>query len=200
MISRTFHHAGWLLVGAGIFFSPDQLGQRLINRGDYRQAATTFRDPAWQGIAWYRAGEFEKAEMAFARTGGAAAELNRGNALVMLGKYDLAVQRYDRALELHPDWKDAQINREIAATRAERVRQQGGDMGDQKVGADEIRFDRKGENKRGQETEVSSEKVNSDAAMQAMWLRRVQTQPADFLKAKFAFQLAGSDDAQEDQP
>ncbi|HIE98204.1 MAG: hypothetical protein ABGZ53_25045 [Fuerstiella sp.] len=33
----------------------------------------------------------------------------------------------------------------------------------------------------------------SDSAMQALWLRRVQTKPADFLKAKFAYQLATGD-------
>jgi len=30
----------------------------------------------------------------------------------------------------------------------------------------------------------------SDRALQAMWLRRIQTKPADFLRAKFAYQLS----------
>jgi hypothetical protein len=30
----------------------------------------------------------------------------------------------------------------------------------------------------------------SDAQLQALWLRRVQTNPADFLRAKFAYQLS----------
>ena len=85
-----------------LWFTPDQQAQRLMNRGDFPAAAETFRDPLRQGVAWYRAGEFEKAEQAFARSGTPEAEFNRGNCLVMLGKYEAAVERYDRALELKP--------------------------------------------------------------------------------------------------
>ena len=62
-------------------------------------------------------------------------------------------------------------------------------MGDQKLGADEIRFDKKPDSG-GQETEVREDAPASDAALQAMWLRKVQTRPAEFLRSKFAYQLA----------
>ena len=155
----------------------------------FEAAAEAFQDPMRQGIAWYRAGEFEKAEASFARVATPEAEFNRGNALVLLGEYEAAVERYDRALQLRPGWEPATTNREIAAARAERLEQTGGDMGDQKIGADEIVFDRKN-NQDGQETEVDGGQPLSDAEMQALWLRRVQTKPADFLKAKFAYQSA----------
>ena len=57
---------------AGIWFTPDQQGQRLLSRGDFEQAAGTFQDPMWIGVAWFRAGEFEKAEQAFARVASAS--------------------------------------------------------------------------------------------------------------------------------
>jgi len=107
----------------------------------------------------------------------------------MQGKYEAAIERYDRALDLRPEMKDAQVNREIAAARAKKVERQGGDMGDQLLGADEITFD-KASNAEGQETETIGEQPLSDAQMQAMWLRRVQTKPAEFLKSKFAYQFA----------
>jgi Ca-activated chloride channel family protein len=173
----------------GLWFTPDQLGQRRMKRGDFLAAAETFRDPLWQGVAWFRGGEFAKAEQAFARVTTSEAEFNRGNCLVMLGKYEAAVTRYDRAIELRPDWEDARINREIAAARAKLVELRGEEMGDQKLGADDITFD-KGKKNGGQETQVEGEPVLSEAEMQALWLRRVQTKPADFLKAKFAYQLA----------
>lgn len=174
---------------SGLWFTPDQQGQRRMQRGDFPAAAETFRDPLWQGVAWFRGGEFGKAEQAFARVATPEAEFNRGNCLVMLGKYEAAVARYDRALELRPDWEDARINRDIAAARARLLERQGGEMGDQKLGADDITFD-KGQKSGGQDTEMDSEPMLSEAEMQALWLRRVQTKPADFLKAKFAYQLA----------
>ena len=85
------------LTWSGLWFTPDQQGQRRMKRGDFQAAAETFRDPLWQGVAWFRGGEFDKAEQAFARVATPEAEFNRGNCLVMLGKYEAAVARYDRA-------------------------------------------------------------------------------------------------------
>ncbi len=180
---------------AGLWLTPDQQAQQLFRNGDYEAAAETFQDPMWQGVSWYRAGEFEKAEAAFARIATPEAEFDRGNCLVFQGEYDAAIERYDRALELRPGWEDAQVNRDIAALRAERVRQTGGDMGNQTLGADEIVFDKE-KGSEGQETQMEGQEL-TEAQMQAMWLRRVQTRPADFLKAKFAYQDAFSDEVSE---
>ena len=179
------------LTWSGLWFTPDQQGQRRMKRGDFAAAAETFRDPMWQGVAWFRGGEFAKAEQAFARAATPEAEFNRGNCLVMLGKYEAAVARYERALELRPEWEDARVNRDIAAARARLIERRGEDMGDQKLGADDITFD-KGKKRGGQETQIEGEPVLSEAEMQALWLRRVQTKPADFLKAKFAYQRAAA--------
>lgn len=181
-----------ILIGfswVGLWYSPDQLGQRLFNQGEFQDAAMTFQDPYRQGIAWFRAGEFEKAEQSFARVGTPESEYNRGNCLVMLGKYEAAVGRFDRAIQLNPTWEDAQINREIAATRAKLLEQKGGDMGDQKIGADKIVFD-KSKKSEGEETQTDEVAPLPASAVQELWLRRVQTKPASFLKAKFAYQLA----------
>ncbi len=178
---------------SGLWFTPDQQGQRLMKCGEFETAAQTFRDPMRIGVAWFRAGEFEKAEQAFARVATAEAEFNRGNCLVMRGKYKEAIERFDCALELRADWEDPQVNRDIAIARAEVTKQEGGDMGDQKLGADEIVFD-KNKQPGGQDTETKANQPLSDSAMQEMWLRRVQTKPADFLRAKFAYQLATGDE------
>jgi Ca-activated chloride channel family protein len=179
------------LIGAitwsGLWRTPEQQAQRLMDDADFAGAAPGFRSPMRQGAAWYRAGEFENAEQAFARDASAEAEYNRGNCLIMQGKYTAAVERFDRALELRPNWSDAIVNRDIAAARI--LNDQGGDMGDQKLGADEMRFDRK-KGQDGQETKLTGDEPVSDNAMQAMWLRRVQTKPADFLRAKFSYQYS----------
>lgn len=177
---------------SGLWFTPDQQGQRLMNRAEFQAAAETFHDPNHRGVAWFRAGEFEKAEQAFARIETPESEFNRGNCLIMQGKYEAAVERFDRALELNPAMSDARINRDIAVARAKLVEKKGGDMGQQEIGADEIVFD-KNKNTGGQDTESKGSQPLSDSEMQALWLRRVQTKPADFLKAKFAYQLSNGE-------
>ena len=177
-----------VLTWSSLWFSPDQQGQRLMRSDNFQQAAETFADPMRQGIAWFRAGEFKKADQSFARLITADALYNRGNARIMLGQYDDAIKSFDQALKKRPDFADAKTNREIAIARAKLTKSEGGDMGDQKLGADEIRFDK--QKSGGQETIVEKQQAVSDATMQSLWLRRVQTKPAEFLKAKFAYQLA----------
>ena len=178
-----------IITWAGLWFTPDQQGQRAFDRGDFAAAANAFQDPFRQGVAWYRAGEFEKSAQAFARRDSAEADFNQGNAWLMLGKYDTAIACYGRALTKRDGWEEAQENRDLAAARAKMIEQKGGDQGDQKIGADQIAFDKKKSND-GQQTELSGDSASSDAGLQALWLRRVQTRPADFLKAKFSYQLA----------
>lgn len=172
----------------GLWLMPDQLGQRLMRQGKFAEAAEAFQDPMRIGAAWYRAGEFKKAEAAFAQIDSPEAAFNRGNSLIFLGQYEEAVKQFDRALANRPGWTAAITNRKIAQLRAEALKSEGGDMGDQKIGADEIRFDAE-KGKGGQETQTEKQELSKEE-MQALWLRRVQTNPADFLKAKFAYQHA----------
>lgn len=174
---------------AVLWFTPDQQGKRHFQRGEFAGAANAFQDPLWQGMALYRAGEFEKAARAFARRDTPEAHFNQGNAWLMNGKYDAAIASYERALTKRPDWKEAKENRDLAAARAALVKNEGGDMGDQTLGADEIKFDNRRRDS-GQDTEVNTEQAATDQSVQALWLRRVQTKPADFLKARFSYQEA----------
>jgi Ca-activated chloride channel family protein len=175
----------------GLFLTPDQQAQRLVDRGQYKEAAAQFSDPMRKGIALYRAGEYESAARAFSHFNTAQGHFNRGNALVMLGSYDDAVKAFDRSLQLLPNWAPATENREIARLRGERTRQEGGDMTGGKLGADDIVIEPgKGKKQLGQTEVTSGGGEMSDQELQALWLRRVETKPADFLRAKFAFQHA----------
>ena len=174
-----------------LFFTHDQQAQRLFDQGRYKEAAALFGDPMRQGAALYRGGDYKSASQAFARIDTPESRFNRGNALLMLGKYEDAVKAYDRALELKPDWKKAEDNREIARVRGERTKDKGGDMTGGKLGADEIVVETgKGKSQSGQTEVTSGGDKMSDQEIQALWLRRVETKPADFLRTKFAFQLS----------
>lgn len=180
--------AAWSIGWSNLWSTPDQRGRHLMAEGRYSEAADAFADPMWQGIARFRAGDFKEAAQIFGGMDTAGAAYDQGNALVMLGKYDEAVARYDRALALRPGWADAEANRTLAGLRGDRVRQAGGDAGDQREGADQIVYDRDRKDQSGQPTEVAGASM-TDEAVRALWLKRVQTRPADFLKARFAWQL-----------
>jgi Ca-activated chloride channel family protein len=59
-----------------------------------------------------------------------------------------------------------------------------------KLGADEIRFDDTGRvDQGGSDVLMEKEKLATDQTMRSAWLRRVQNDPAEFLSARFAYQL-----------
>ena len=176
-----------------MFVTPDQQAQKLYEQERYAEAAERFTDPYRQAAALFRAGEFKRAASIYAGLDSPEAAFNHGNALIMQGKYEEAVKRYDRALALRPGWEDARINREIAALRAERLKLEGGEMTGGMLGADEISFET-GKGKGDGGDEVVEDKALSDAELRSVWLRRVQTNPADFLKSKFAYQHTHADE------
>jgi Ca-activated chloride channel family protein len=168
------------------WWTPDQQGDKHFKQGDFGTAAELFEDPMRQGVARFRAGEFNKAVEAFGRVGSPEANYNAGNTWIMLGKYDKAITAYDLALQERPTWKAAIENRQLATLRAKSHEQKGGDLGDQREGADKIVFD-KNQKTAGEVTLIADQAATNDS-VQAQWLRNVQTDPATFLKAKFAYQ------------
>ncbi len=200
-----------LLAGLGLFLlvqslrephfwiTADQKGSRLFHQGRYAEAAKAFTDPWWIATSQYRHGDFEVAAKTFARVPGAKGAYDQGNAWLMNGKYDAAIASYDRALGFQPGWKEAEENKALAVARKQRLDASGKDRDQESTEAykpDEIVFDQKGEDKQGKPMELGSEKM-SDDELRASWLRRVQTTPSDFLKAKFASQAASSAKAEE---
>ena len=179
-----------LATGAVTLLTPDQQGYRFYEQARYSEAAEYFADPLWKGIALFKQGEFEQSAGVFAGYDTAESAFNHGNALVMQGKYEGAAERYARALELSPEWEDASINHQIALARAAMLKREGGDMTGGMLEADEIVFSKgKSPPSAGEEQIEGGEKI-SDAEQRAVWLRHVQTKPADFLQAKFAYQHA----------
>ena len=179
-----------LVSGRVALLTPDQQGYRYYEGGEYEQAATHFADPMWRGVALFQSGEFEKSASVFSGYDAAESAFNQGNAVLMQGKYDEAAERYERALELRPAWEDATINRQIALARAEMLRQKGGEGTGGMLEADEIVFTKGKSPPSAGEEQTDGGQRASDEEMRAVWLRQVQTKPADFLAAKFAYQQA----------
>jgi Ca-activated chloride channel family protein len=181
----------------GLWFTADQQGQRLFDQGKYEQAAAKFTSPERIGTALFLAGDFETAASVFGRSASADAHYNRGNAYIMLGDYDVAISAYQSALSRRPDWPEAEQNLQIAKLRKQALAPPEDDFGGTggMLEADEIVFDDSGrvnQSSSEQVIDAADQQLDEDA-MRAMWLRKVETRPAEFLSARFNYQLATRD-------
>lgn len=174
---------------ADVWLSPDQQGRRHFEREEFVEAAQSFDEPMWRGAASYRAGEYAAAIDAFARLDTAEAYFNLGNSYAREENYEQAAAGYEDALEREPGWVEAEENlamvRALIPTPANEESPPPG--GEPSFSADEIQFDDKADQGTEGEVEMS---LLSDDQLAEMWMRRLSTSPADFLRRRFAMEAA----------
>ncbi len=119
---------GWLLAIALILVFPAQQSfafewSDLWQRPDQRAAASVQAEkyddpvlqkfPEWNGIALYRGEEFSQAATEFSHSDDVISIYNLGNALAMSGDYSEAVDQYEAALQIDPEFDSALFNLDI---------------------------------------------------------------------------------------
>ena len=184
LLSGCSNDACWL----DLWQTQEQQAQELMRAGNYQAAAQRAVDPLRRGNALYRGKDFEAAQTVYAGIASVEGRFNLGNTLVLLGRYVEAIKAYREALVLSPGWSLAEDNLLIARLRAERMQVEGGEMTDGQLAADEIVFDEGGQDKSAKPIEMTGGEPLSDEQLRQLWLRKVQTRPAGFLRAKFAYQ------------
>lgn len=178
-----------------LWMSRDQQGSWFFSRGEYRQAAQRFDDPAWKAISLYAAENFDTAELLWSRQEGAVALFNRANALAHSERYQSAADGYRLALTLAPDWQPPQKNLELMLALQKKPKPPPkGNEGKANFEADEVVFDLQGDNNNdsAEREEVDAEGMSSQE-IQALWMRRLQSKPVDFLRLKFSYQVSESE-------
>ncbi len=98
----------------GMWQTQDQQAQQLLQQNQAEEAANTFKDPNWKAIADYKTGNFDRAITHFQNGASAQDKFNLGNALTQKGEYESAIQAYKNALELQPDFTEANESLRIA--------------------------------------------------------------------------------------
>ncbi len=168
-----------------LLITSDQLGYKLYQEKNYLEAAKIFENMSFKGAAFYRAGEFKKAKEVYQNLSNKEGKYDLGNAFVMLGEYDAAIEAYELALKIDPAFKEAKENLLIAkARKILKEPENDGEQGVGDLGADEIVFD----NKEGKGVDDDSSAQEESASGNPNWLDRLQTGPKDFLKNKFRYQ------------
>ena len=95
---------------ADLWRRPDQQAAKALAAGDYAKASELATDADRRGSAEYKRGNYARALDDFARSTGADADYNRGNALAKLGRYQDAIAAYDMSLKERPS-EDARVNK-----------------------------------------------------------------------------------------
>ena len=168
-----------------LLITNDQKGYSYYEKKMYLNAAKTFEDISFKGASFYKAGEFKKARALYRNLSAKEGRYNFGNANVMLGQYDDAIEAYELALKIDPDFTEAKENLVVAkARKILKEPENDGQQGVGELGADEIVFD----NKEGKGVDDDSSAQEESASGNPNWLDRLQTGPKDFLKNKFSYQ------------
>jgi Ca-activated chloride channel family protein len=157
---------------------------------EYLKASKNFEDLSFKGASFYRAGEFKAAKALYQNLSNKEGKFNLGNANVMLGLYDPAIEAYELALKIDPNFKEAKENLIVAkARKVLKEPENDGEQGVGELGADEIVYD----NKEGKGVDDDSSAQKEAASGNPNWLYRLQTGPKDYLKNKFRYQYEMQD-------
>jgi Ca-activated chloride channel family protein len=178
------------------WLTPDQQARVLFERGEYAQAAQRFEDPLWKGLAYYASEDFVSAASWFSRVDTAYGRFYLGNAFAHQDRLQEALAAYDEALALDPTLEEAQFNRDWVQGLYDLSQREYEDVGGTggQLGADDFVFSDRAKNAEQEMTEAEARSQGlSDEQIESIWMRRVQTTPAEFLEIKFSYQLMQQD-------
>jgi len=101
----------------------DQKALSAYQKGDFSSASSAQMDEL-KGAALYKQGNYEKAAELFKNSTSAKGQYNYGNALAQLGQLDVALEAYDKALNLDPDLAQAKANKQLLEQMKKQQQQQ----------------------------------------------------------------------------
>lgn len=189
-----------------LWLTPNQQGQWHFNRQDYLEAAIHFQDPLRKGIAYYYAGEFKLAHAQFLNADSALSLFYAGNALARQREYLKARDLFAYLLK-QDKWalsteltKDVEHNLKAMQAIVDEVNRlsesQAGttdgpedsmELGDKPQTGDGAE-DQAVASMMLKETLNANEILGSDE-LADKWLRKVESDPKFFLRAKFQIEL-----------
>jgi len=182
-----------------LWMSRDQQGQFFTSRGEFKKAATVFSDPMRKGGAFYLAEEFDAAADVFSQIDSVEGLFNRANALAHARRYVAAVKTYNGVLERQPQHRGAlknkihiqviidEVNQMSEAQQPEEGESSKELGGAPKTGegAEKLNFDTQ------KITRYKAQDILDNPALNEIWMRQVEPDPANFLRVKFLMQQEG---------
>lgn len=202
-----------------LWYTKDYQAQKAYNMGNFEKAASLFTDPLHKGVASYKAGNFEAAIKSFNKDSSAMGAYNLGLAYYKNGDFTAAEMAFEKAVEMNPQLVDAKTNQKLiqqiiaesieanpeAAEEisekqtAENMENKGPEDlggGGQEATEEEMKEERKEETvstdvRKGKELDEVPDDIEfgKQDNSQKILMRKVDDDPALFLKRKFAYQV-----------
>ncbi|MFR0693549.1 tetratricopeptide repeat protein [Enterobacterales bacterium AE_CKDN230030158-1A_HGKHYDSX7] len=173
-----------------LWWTPDQLGQQAMDKGDYQGAGELFIDSYRKGRAYYLAKDYPKAVDAFRQVKSAQGYFYLANSLAQQQRYQAALKYYRQALLIHPSFTQASANAKAVKSVLDELRKQPSErqMTDDAESADvsSIQIDLSATQKSEQEPTSASRMMSEDELNN--WMANVKSSPREMLKALFLLQ------------
>lgn len=168
-------------LGALGFAGKASLAKLLLIAGLPGLAAPLLNDPAVQGVAYYRAGDFAAADDAF-RKAGRGSTYNRGLSLAATGDYDLSVAYFDAVLFANPADSEARENRNVVSELVPKNRGEANNAG--RIAVDSIAVP--GGSPVDEIKRLGRPLDEGRRVADAEWLENLPDDPGEFLRLRLA--------------
>jgi len=199
--------------------SKDFQAQKLFDEEAYEQAAQLYTDPLYKGVAYFKAGDYPNAIENFSLDSTAMGAYNLGLAYFQNGDYAASELAFGKALEMDPELSDARASRdmleqilagtselnpedieeavpEATAENTQNTSPEDLSGGGQEATKEDMEQERQEETvntdmRKGKELDEVPEDFESGSQenSQKVLMRKVDDDPALFLKRKFAHQV-----------
>ncbi len=180
-----------------LWLTKDQQGYWHFQQQDYLKAAEDFINPLWKATAYYHAKEYAKAHSYFMREDSVYARMGAANSLAYQREFVAARNLYRDIVAEEPDYPNARHNLAVLQKLIDEINQMSAsqntendaskELGDAPLtsdGAEQLTTSEL----MVSET-LSAEQLLQDDALNDKWMKRVQSDPARFLRSKFEIQL-----------
>lgn len=182
---------------ADLWLTRDQQGQILFNLGYYHKASNAFNNVQWQAYSNYGAEQFNNAATLYSQFDDTSSQIAKANALAHGREYIKARNLYQQILSTEPNNTAAKTNivivqaiiDEVNLLSASQQPEKGEaikDLGDEPQTGDGA--ERKEAPQKQEVEQLTADQLLLDPSLNAMWLRQVQKNPANFLSQKFYMQ------------
>ena len=199
----------WLLIPAkasawdweSLWYRSDQQAMRLFSEGKMAESALVFEDQHWKAVAYYRAGQFQKAILSLQKDHSTKALYNKANALAKLGQLEEAVRVLKKVIQDQPNHEDAHYNLERIlealqssgkkATDTEKANKPINNRDQKSASNPSINQKIPTKNQKPSEEETDEQQQEQQKESQLakeQWLRRIPDDPGGLLRRKFRYQ------------